>query len=58
MGRHRDDESSGSVIEASVRLSAQPAILHYKALTRRIASALRASTPMVSLKFLPEKVGK
>ena len=37
-----------------MRLRAQPAILHYKALTRSTASALRDSAPMVSPKFLPE----
>jgi hypothetical protein len=36
MGKHRDDESSGSVTEASERLSAQPAILYYKAQTASV----------------------
>jgi hypothetical protein len=46
MGRHRDDESSGSVTEASERLSAQPAILYYKAQTASVFEhAAPAGTP-------------
>jgi len=46
MGRHRDHESSGSVTETSERLSAQPAILYYKAQTASVFEhAAPADTP-------------
>jgi hypothetical protein len=51
---------SGRVTEASERLRAQPAILHYKAQTGGIIASPHAADQVLSVSwsYLPEKVGK